>query len=142
MDKIERIGYIATNETQRLDSFTRFLYKTHADYNQDKDEILYSAFFNPFSWIIRTNKNEYAGVNMQKCKGNFSPIGYLPFDNEHIDMIYLSPFVSLEDYEFIKSKNPEIEYFVYPIALDGIVTADDYYKGLNRRNADARKFIE
>ena len=52
-------------------------------------------------------------------------------------MIYLNPFVSLEDYEFIKSKNPEIEYFVYSIVLDGIFTADDYYKGLNKRNADA-----
>lgn len=142
MDKIERIGYIAANEIQRLNSFMKFLKKTYENCNKDRNEILYSAFLNSFSWIIRTNKYEYAGVNIQKCKGNFSPIGYLPFDNEHIDMIYLNPFVSLEDYEFIKSKNPEIEYFVYSIVLDGIFTADDYYKGLNRRNADARKFIE
>ena len=133
MDKIERIGYIAANEIQRLNSFMKFLKKTYENCNKDRNEILYSAF----SWIIRTNKHEYAGVNIQKCKGNFSPIGYLPFDNEHIDMIYLNPFVSLEDYEFIKSKNPEIEYFVYSIVLDDIFTADDYYKGLNRRNADA-----
>ena len=142
MDKIERIGYIAANEIQRLNSFMKFLKKTYENCNKDRNEILCSAFLNSFSWIIRTNKHEYAGVNIQKCKGNFSPIGYLPFDNEHIDMIYLNPFVSLEDYEFIKSKNPEIEYFIYSIVLDGTFTADDYYKGLNRRNADARKFIE
>ena len=142
MDKIERIGYIAANETQRLDSFTRFLRKAYEDSNQDKNEIVSGAYFCHFSWVVHTNKIEYAGINIQNCKGDISPVSYLPFDNEHIDMIYLSPFVSLEDYEFIKSKNPEIEYFVYPIALDGIVTADDYYKGLNRRNADARKFIE
>ena len=131
MDKIERIGYIAANEIQRLNSFMKFLKKTYENCNKDRNEILYSAFLNSLSWIIRTNKHEYAGVNIQKCKGNFSPIGYLPFDNEHIDMIYLNPFVSLEDYEFIKSKNPEIEYFVYSIVLDDIFTADDYYKGLN-----------
>lgn len=128
-NKIERIGYIAANENQRLNSFTRFLEKAYENCNKDRNEILSSAFFNSFSWIIRTNRHEYAGVNMQKCKGNFSPIGYLPFDSEHIDMIYLSPSISPEDYEFIKSKNPEIKYFVYPGDICDIAIAEDYYKG-------------
>lgn len=129
MDKIERIGYIAANETQRLNSFTRFLEKAYENCNKDRNEILYSAFFNSFSWIIRTNKHEYAGINIQKCKKNFSPIGYLPFNNERIDKIYLSSFIPIEDYEFIKSKNPEIEYLYL---FYGPSILDDYNEWWNR----------
>lgn len=134
MSTIKRIGYIAINETQRLNSFTRFL--TKVQNNKDMNELMSSAYYNPFSWIIHTNKREYAGVNTQKCEGKVSPVSYLPFDSDHIDEVYLSPSLSVEDYKFIKSKNPEIEYFVYSMALDDVVAADKYFKSREARGFD------
>lgn len=137
MNRIERIGYITVNETHRMNAFTSFLKKIQT--NSD-EELLTSAFYNPFSWIIKTSKHEYAGINIQKCEKGASPVSYFPFDVSYPDKVYMSPYISFGEYEKIKSKNDKIEYFIYFAALDEVVPADKFFedaKAVDMYNVDA-----